>query len=141
MATQRASYAEPEPPHPVLKAILLCERIIEEAGTDKITLVGTIGRLVSPEFPFDYARGLELYVQVTDAAGEYAMRMELIRLEDERMIGGGATLRLIADRIDADDVGFAISRVVFERPGRYEFRVFANARFVGRAVLLIERAA
>jgi hypothetical protein len=68
MAIRGAPNVPAEPPHPILKAILLCER---------------------------------LYVQVADATGEYEMRMELIGLEDERMIGGGATLRFIADRMDA----------------------------------------
>ncbi|MBM3221564.1 MAG: hypothetical protein FJZ38_23320 [Candidatus Rokubacteria bacterium] len=141
MAIQSAQNAEPEPPHPVLKAILLCERIIAEVGTTKITLVGTLGRLTSSQFPFDYRRGLELYVQITDVAGAYAMRMEVIRLEDERTIAEGETVSVIADRMDAYDVGFELPSIPFERPGRYDFRVFANSRFIASAVLLVERAA
>jgi len=138
MDLRPSSPSDVELPHPSLKAILLCDRIVEEAGTSKIALVGILDRLTVPEFPFDYVRGLELYVQVTDAAGEYAIRMDLVCLDDEHTVGQGEAVNVIVDRRYSHEVRFDFPRIPFERPGSYEFRVFANSRFVGAAVLLVE---
>lgn len=127
-------------PHPALKAILLCDRIIQEAETSKVTLVGILDRLTASEFPFDYVRGLELYVRVTDAAGEYTTRMEVVRVEDEQTIVEGDATMAMLDRTRSYEIRFDFPRVPFERPGQYEFRLFANGRFVGAAVLLVEGA-
>src|SRR5256885_96406 len=102
-----------ELPHPALKAILLCERIIEEVGTTRVTLVGILSRLTVREFPADYARGLELYLRVTDAAGQYAIRMEVVRLDGEQIIGWAEATSIIADRMHSPEVGFSLPRVVF----------------------------
>jgi hypothetical protein len=56
---------------------------------DTITIVGVVDRLTASEFPFEYVRGLELYVRVIDAAGEYPIRMEIIRVADEYTIARG----------------------------------------------------
>ena len=40
-----------------------------------------------------------------------------------------------ASRMGAHELTFMINRLVFEKPGRYEFRLFANGRHVGGAPL------
>jgi hypothetical protein len=69
------------------------------------------------------------------------MRMEVVRLDDEQMIGWSDAMTAVTDRLELYEVGFDFPRIVFERSGRYEFRVFANGRFVSSAVLLVEAAA
>jgi hypothetical protein len=128
-------------PHPALKAILLCDRIIQEAVTEKVSLIGIVDRVVGAEFPFDYVRGVALYARVTDAAGEYALRMEVVRLEDEWLAGGVDVVAAIPDRMAAYEIVFDLARIRFERAGRYEFRLIANGRFIGGAVLLVESVA
>ena len=138
MASEANSGVEQRLPHPALKAILLCDRLIQEAATDKVTIVGVVDRLTASEFPFEYVRGLELYVRVIDAAGEYPIRMEIVRVADEHTIGRGEAVVSIPDRMNPYDLQFDLPRIPFEFPGQYEFRVFANGRFVSAAVLLIE---
>jgi len=140
MARDPTWRTDPDLPHPALKAILLCDRIIQEAETNKLTLVGVLDRVTASEFPFDYVRGLELYVRVTDAAGQYAIRIEVVRVEDEQTIVAGDAVAAIPDRTSSHDIRFDLPSVPFERPGQYEFRFFANSRFVGAAILLIEES-
>jgi hypothetical protein len=130
-----------ELPHPALKAILLCDRIIQEAVTEKMSLIGILDRVVGDAFPFDYVRGAALYARVTDAAGEYAIRMEIVRLEDEWLAGDVHAVAAIPDRIPAYEIVFDLAGIRLERAGRYEFRLIANGRFVGSAVLLVESVA
>jgi hypothetical protein len=140
MASDPTRRADAELPRPALKAILLCERTIQEAGTDRITIVGILDRLAAAEFPLEYLRGLKLYVRVTDAAGEYAIRVELVRLEDNQVVGEGDLVTTISDRRTAHAVAFDLPRLALDYPGRYDFRVFANDRFLASEVLLVEES-
>lgn len=102
--------------------------------------LGGLDRVTSPEFPFNYIRGIGVYVRITDAAGGDAIRMDLVRLEDERTVGRLAVTTVIVDRRGAHELILDLPRVPFERPGEYEFRSLANSRFVGAAGLLVEDA-
>ena len=128
-------------PHPALKAILACDQIIEEAGTGRLTLVRLLDRVTASEFPFDYVRGVTVYVRITDAAGEYAMRMEVVRLHDEETIGEGDAMITAPDRMTPHEFTFDVPAIPCERAGACEFRLFANGRFVGAAVLLVDEEA
>jgi hypothetical protein len=79
-----------------------------------------------------------MYARVIDAAGEYSIGMEVVRVADEYTIARGEAVAPIPDRTSPYDVRVDFPRVPFDRPGQYEFRLFANSRFVGAAVLLVE---
>jgi hypothetical protein len=108
MASEPTWRADQELPHPALEAILLCERTIQEAGTD--------------------------------AAGEYAIRMEVVRLEEGQTVARGDSVMAIPDRRTTHVVILELAHISLEIPGLYDFRVFADGRFVGDEILLVERA-
>lgn len=63
------------------------------------------------------------------------MRVELVRLEDEQAVGRGEFQANIGDRMRAHEITMEFGRLRFERPGRYESRLFASGRYLGGAVL------
>ena len=74
-----------------------------------------------------------MYVRVTDAEGEYAIRLEPIRLEDDQMIGRVDSTAILPDRMASHEIIFNLDGgLVFERPGIYEFRLVADGRPLGR---------
>lgn len=125
----------PEPPRPAVVAMLVCDQAIREAGTNKVTLVGIFERISSPVFPFDWVRGATIYARLTDAQGVYNMRIELVRLEDEQAVGRGDFQVTLEDRMRAHEITMEFGQLRFERPGRCEFRLFANDRYLGGAIL------
>jgi len=131
------SRPQPEAPRPVLKAMLVCDRAIREQQTNKTSLVGIFDRVTSAGFPMQYIGGVSVYARLTDAEGQYQMRLELVRLEDEQTIGRSEVTAEIASRIGSHDLTYNIGQLVFERPGTYEFRLFANGLFVGSAPLYV----
>ena len=66
-----------------------------------------------------------------DAEGDYPIRVELVRLEDEMTIGRLDMTAMLADRTGTHELIFNVGQLVFERPGVYEWRLFANGRHVG----------
>ena len=131
-----------ELPRPVLQAMLVCDQAIPHADADKTTLVGIFNRMEIDQFPQRWSRPTTLYARVTDAEGDYAIRLELVRLEDERTVGRADSRLDIEDRMASHEMIFDLEEVlVFERPGRYEFRLFADGRHVGGTVLTVVQEA
>ena len=78
-----------------------------------------------------------MYARVTDAEGHYQIRLELVRLEDEASVGRADVEMTAADRMGFGELIFKLDRLIFERPGRYEFRLFAGDRYVGGVVFTV----
>ncbi|HEX9420024.1 MAG TPA: hypothetical protein VGA81_13305 [Methylomirabilota bacterium] len=117
--------------------MLLCDQAIREGGTNKVTLVGIFDRIWNTQFPFQWTRPTAIYARVTDAEGEYDIRLELVRLDDEQTIGRFEGRATLAGRMESSELIFPIDTLAFERPGRYEFRLFANRRQVGGMALSV----
>jgi hypothetical protein len=119
----------PARPHPSLNAMLLCDQTIREHGTGKISLIGVFENITSVHFPVVH-RALAVYAKLADAEGDYTIRLELVRLDDGQVVTGGKLQASFPDRISPGELVFALEDLGLERPGRYEFRLYANERFV-----------
>ena len=124
-------------PHPVLQAMLLCDQAIRDAETNRVSLVGIFDEIRGEEFPFAWARPTTVYARVTDAEGHYQIRLELVRLEDEVSVGRLDVEMTVGDRMGYGELIFNLDRLIFERPGRYEFRLFAADRYIGGVVFTV----
>jgi hypothetical protein len=124
-------------PRPVLQTMLVSDQAIREAETNKVSLVGIFDQIRGGEFPLAWARPTAVYARVTDAEGHYQIRLELVRLEDEQSVGRLDGEMTIRDRMGFSELIFNLDRLIFERPGRYEFRLFAGDRHVGGVVFTV----
>jgi hypothetical protein len=106
--------------HPSLNAMLVCDLTIREERTGKVSLIGVFENIAASAFPTVH-RALAVYAQLVDAEGEYDIRLELVRLDDARAVAEGRMKAMFV---------FNLENLAFERPGRYEFRLHANDRFV-----------
>ena len=121
----------PRPPHPVLKAMLVCDLVTREEGTRKVSLIGVTHRISASRFPTT-TRTLGVYAALTDALGAYRMRLDLTRLEDPTVTEQVGDLTVVFhDRNSLGEVTFDLSDLVLERPGTYQFRLRSDARVVG----------
>jgi len=126
-----------ELPRPVLQAMLVCDQAIRDAETNKVSLVGIFDQIRGAEFPLAWARPTAVYARVTDVEGHYQIRLELVRLEDEVLVGRLDVEMTAGDRMGFGELIFNLDRLIFERPGRYEFRIFAGDRYVGGVVFTV----
>jgi hypothetical protein len=128
-------------PHPTLNAMLLCDHTIREHGTGKVSLIGIFENISAARFPVVH-RSLSVYAKLVDAEGEYTIRLELLRLEDGHVVAQGTLRATFADRMTPAELIFALENLGLDRPGRYEFRLHANERFVaGKSFVVVQTAA
>ncbi len=127
------------PPHPACNAMLICDQALQEGATGKVSLVGIFENISAHQYPARCGL-LTVYAKLTDAQGEYRIRLELLNLADLTVIGQGQFRATIGDRMGPAELIFQIGGLAFEKPGRYEFRLYANERWVGSKSLHLVQA-
>ncbi|MHC4974538.1 MAG: DUF6941 family protein [Planctomycetota bacterium] len=114
------------PPRPSVKAILICDQIIHEFGTNKKSLIGIFEDIHLTTFPYRYPR-IAVYVNLTDAHGNYALELRLLDASDRSEVGRGRTPEVKIDSpLRTCEFALQIQNLFFRKPGTYEFQIFAN---------------
>jgi hypothetical protein len=115
---------------PVFKAMLICDQAIREEGTGKTSLIGIFENIHARSFPARHS-SLAVYAMMTDAQGDYTIRLDLVRLDDLMTIGRGQGPMTFEDRRKTTEITFTLTGLQFDGPGTYEFRLYADDRLVG----------
>jgi hypothetical protein len=118
-------------PYPL--AILLCDQIIVDEISKKKTLVGIFDLIYAKQFPIIH-RPLSAYVRLTDAEGKYDFRMDYVQVKTDKRLGHAEIPAVsIPDRLKAHELVMEFPPIKIPKPGDYEFRLWANNRYLGRA--------
>lgn len=115
-----------QPPKPNVKAILICDNIITEQGTGKNSLIGIFENINAKKFPCRHGN-LGVYINFNDAVGRYRFKLELVDLENNKILGYIESQELeYKDKLTSNNLVLVLKDLIFEHPGRYEFRFSAN---------------
>jgi len=113
-------------PTPAVKAILICDQIIHEYGTNKKSLIGIFEDIHLTNFPFRYPR-IAVYVNLTDAHGKYSLELRLLEGTGGGELGRGKTPEVNIDSpLRTCEFALQIQNLFFKTPGAYEFQILAN---------------
>ena len=125
-------------PIPTLLAFIVCDTVIHDAASQKKTLVGIFDRLLSPSEPIT-VNSMALYAKMVEGSGEYTFKIRLVNLKDESQI---LQLEAKGSWIVADsplELGMNFKGVVLKEFGTYEFQIFANDAYLGRAIFKADK--
>ncbi len=115
---------------PEVKAFLLCDYVLHEAGSNKKSLIGIFEQVNSPRFPFRHGR-MSVYANFTDAHGTYELGLRLVRIRDGKILMEAKGMRVqVADPLQVSELGVNLEGIVFEEPGKYEFALYGNDQFL-----------
>jgi hypothetical protein len=84
---------------------------------------------------------LGLYAKMTDLEGDYTFEMRIVHLGDQESLLAGATAGPISvdDRLASIELALNLPPIPFPDFGRYEFQLFANQVYIGRATLNVTK--
>jgi hypothetical protein len=125
-------------PIPTLLAFIVCDTVIQDAATQKRTLVGVFDRIASPKVPFPI-NSLGLYAKLVEGSGSYEMKVRLVNLKDEAPV---MEIKVTAQWIKPDDpmeLGMNFAGIPIGEFGTYEFQLYANDVFLGRALVRADK--
>jgi len=125
---------------PKANAMLICDYVITEQGTNKKSLIGIFEHIGTAQFPVVH-HSLSVYVKLTEARGEYQFRLELADLKNDRVLSKGDLPGKIHINhpLETRELVFNFMGLKFEEPGQYEFRIYANDRIFGQKVFVVSQ--
>ena len=117
-------------------SIMLCDGVIEEKGSGKMTLIGCFNALGSPQIPFMHP-GITAFIQITNFRTGAIDCDVTIRLEDKTgHVLASAVGHVKAEYLNPEtikdvstttlDVPLRLPPVVFQRPGTYGVKALVN---------------
>jgi len=128
------------PPRPSVKAVLICDQIIQEAMTNKKSLIGIFEDIHVTQFPCRYPR-IAVYTNLTDAHGSYSLEVRLLGAQDGSEVGRARTPPVTIDSpLRTCEFALQIQNLVFQKPGLYEFQILANDELLATKSFHVKQA-
>jgi hypothetical protein len=125
-------------PRPVALGLALCDHVIVERGTDKVSLIGqfsTIRLAAFPGVPLPFC----VYCSLTGSAGDGTVRLEVVELESLAIVQEIDRPIRLRDRLEELRRIFRLSECRFPHPGSYDFQLLVDGEWIAqRRIRVIE---
>lgn len=117
-----------KPPKPSLQSFLIADKVIQEKGTNKWSVIGIFDRILARNFPLMYY-SLAPYIRLGEAEGEYDIKVEFCD-EAGRILSVFEGLKLVVhSKLVTPELGIQTYNLPLPRPGKYFFRLYFNGEF------------
>lgn len=119
-------------PPPTCKAILLCDAIIIDALTGKVSLIGIFENFNLQSMPGRTVPA-QIFLQLTNAQGKYAVKIEVHDLANDVIIarGGGVEIEF-ANKLQKTNAWFPVPSLPIKHEGVYDLVVFGGDAEIDR---------
>jgi hypothetical protein len=114
---------------PIGEALVICDQIITEVGTNKKSLIGIFNSIASLQFPTQHTR-LCVFCAMSNGRGEMMVELRCVRMDDSYEVAR------IAGKMDFPDPNRVIELVAtfnnipFDRPGLYTFEMHCEGEMI-----------
>ena len=129
--------AETERRKPIVLAMILCDQIIVEKGTEKPNLIGVFSVIFAKKFPAAHQKAA-IYVALTEGQGDYTGRLRLVFAETEQELFRAEGPISLPNPLAVCELRFAVPVIPLPREGKYRLdflcddELCGSRRFVAR---------
>lgn len=117
---------DPDTPElPVVRGLFLCDLVISDAQSGKVSLINLFDRFRVPSFPSP-PKPCVAYAFLTDGSGEVDLTIEIEALASLEQVYSYKTRIRFPDRVGATHFKFTVTDCSFTRPGSYQVVLYAN---------------
>lgn len=125
-------------PKPEIITFLIADQVIQEKGTHKWSAIGIFDHIVTDKFPLVHA-SLGLYVKLTEAEGDYKIRIELTDAATNKLgVFEGINLKM-ESRLASFDFGIQTRHLHLPQPGKYHFDLYFNDQLCKSLPLIVSQ--
>jgi hypothetical protein len=121
-------------PIPSVVAMLVCDQVIAEQGTNKKSLIGVFEVFHAFGFPTMIPR-ISIYVKLADAFGKYHFKLRLVKLKDESLVAEIGIDADVTDSAHYSELALNMGNLPFPEPGKYEFQLYAGDVYLHRVTM------
>ncbi len=119
-------------PPPKCKAILLCDQILIDSLTGKLSIIGIFENFFVTAFPAATAP-FTAFLQMTDGVGQYNVTVEVYDLQEDAILGAAQGPVIdFAERTVKLNFFIPVPPLPLTHLGRYDFIVMADGQEIDR---------
>lgn len=129
MTKARKKKAIPKKPNPVVLSINVCDAIIRDETTKKVSLIGIFNAIHALSFPTVHPL-LHLYIALTNGHGQYKGEIRFSDDEGKVLVCAEGPLEF-KDPLQIVEINFEWRLLKFEHEGEYIIEVMCDGQQVG----------
>jgi hypothetical protein len=124
---------------PLVLAMVLCDHIIREAGSNKFSLIGTFNGLWAPRFPTVHP-SMAVYVALSDGRGLVPCCLRMRAMETGKEVFSLKGQVEFRDPAAIAELVFQIQQARFEAPGNYSLEFVASNDLLSTRRLMVQQS-
>jgi hypothetical protein len=109
---------------PIVLALVLCDTIIREVGTNKLSLIGTFNGIFANNFPCTHP-SLSVYIAITEGRGKVPCKVRMTAVDGQTVFELPGQLEFAGPN-SVGELVFQLQQIRFERPGVYAIEFWAG---------------
>jgi len=110
---------------PIILAVILCDTVIRESGTNKLSLIGTFNGIFAPSFPCTHP-SLSIYIAITEGRGKVPCKLRMLSLEENNVVFDLPGQIDFGGPTSVGEMVFQLQQIRFEKPGTYAIEFWAG---------------
>jgi len=123
---------------PILLALVLCDTIIREAVTNKLSLIGTFNGVYANTFPCNHPT-LSVYIAITEGRGTVPCKLRMTCLTTDAVIFELPGQIEFGGPTSVGELVFQLQQIRFEQPGVYAIEFWAGGDLLGSRKLSAQK--
>jgi hypothetical protein len=123
---------------PELKAILLCDQVVADDWTKKLTIVGLFTHVRVPSFPDSYGP-VCVFIRLANGEGSCELRLRLTHVPTGNQLGEAVVPAHLTNHGRVADFAIRLPMVTIDAPGEHEFRVEVDQEVVGSTTFTVSK--
>ena len=123
-------------PTPSVLSINVCDAIIRDELSKKVSLIGLFSIIRANSFPCTHP-SMHVYIALTNGHGKYQTEVRFVSLEESKPIMGMIGELNFQNPLQVVEMNLCWQRLNFEKPGEYEVEVLCDGDRVGARKFMV----
>ena len=109
--------------------MILCDQVIRDMSSKKVTIVGTFTNILAPSFPAVHPR-LAVYLALTEGMGTYNGEMQFKSAETDEVLMKAGGPFVLDDPLQILELHIEVPGLRLPEPGKYRMEFFCDGQFL-----------
>ena len=115
---------------PVLLAVNICDQVIRDETSKKISLIGLFNQIHATTFPARHPL-LHVYVSLINGHKEYEGELRFVNEKDNSIVFSTKGKVPLQNPLQCAELNFAVKNLQFDTPGKYRVEFLCDGSPVG----------
>ncbi len=123
-------------PTPSVLSINVCDSIIRDETTKKVSLVGLFNTIRVNNFPYSHP-SLHVYIALTNGHGKYQTDIRFLSLSDNKPIVGMKGHLEFQNPLQVVELNVCWQKLLFKKPGEFVVQVLCDGAPIGERKFIV----